>query len=189
MIYRPGDLFVMFDNRNMSACQPAYNFEPANADAKLSGPQCSAHSEDFCFFCAYERDPNAEHGSTSDLYASLTGLVETMTAQSREFPAIVSAVHGAYESQIKQLIDDPTFGHAPTWSKRAISRHLMYSNQFKSVFQEGVTQIFHSLVDSHNRHMKDAATGQIIESERMALMSTIQSLIKWEQHMRKGAAK
>ena len=149
-------------------------------DAHCRGPQCSSFPNEFCFFCAYERDPNAEHGTASDLYGSLQSLVETMSAQSREFPAIAAAVHSAYSVQIQHLVSDPEFGDAPAWSRKSIVRHLTYSNQFKGVFRSGVTQIFHSLVDSHNRNMRDRATGQIIESERMAFMNTVATYMKWE---------
>jgi len=164
----------------------AYHFDGAGDaseeedEAHCRGPQCSSFPDEFCFFCAYERDPNAEHGTASDLYGSLQSLVETMSSQSREFPAITAAVHSAYRVQIQHLISDPVFGTAPAWSRKSIIRHLTYSNQFKGVFRAGVTQIFHSLVDAHNRNMKDRATGQIIESERVALMSTLATYMKWE---------
>lgn len=170
---------------DVSGYAPAYALGAATPD----GPQCSAFPGEFCFFCAYERDPNAEAGSHADMYGSLAGLVKTMASAKREFHAIVEAVASAYNTQIKSLITDPTFGHAPTWGTESIARHLTYSSQFQVVFHQGVTQIFHSLVANHNRHMLDKTTGQVIETERQALMSTLGMFMKWEKFQESAGRK
>lgn len=162
------------------AYAPAYNLGGAGAKSG-SGPQCSAHPDTFCFFCAYEGDPNAEQGSQADLYGSLVSLVHTMSHGNKEFASIVEAVTHAYATQIRPHVSDAKFGIAPNWSRAAIARHLTYSTQFKGVFRTGVTQMFHSLVSAHNAHMIDSATGQVIESERAALMSTLNMMMKWDK--------
>ena len=165
---------------------PAEENEPAPAPAAAAtaaaaGPQCSQHPHDFCFFCAYEKDPNAESGSAADLYGSLTDLVHSMSAQSKELPAIVDAVAVAYEGQIRQHICDPVHGQAPEWSRRAIQRHLTYSNQFTPVFDNAVTQVFHSLVEAQNRTLLDATTGFVVEDHRAAFMHTLTHYMKWQR--------
>lgn len=145
------------------------------------GPQCSSHPDDFCFFCSYESDPNAERGSQADLYGSLVSLVQTMTHGNKEFPSVVESVWQAYNCEIRPHVCDETFGDSPVWTRESIARHLTYSAQFRGVFRAGVTQMLHSLVSAHNEHMIDAATGQVIESERAALMSTLAMMMKWEK--------
>lgn len=149
--------------------------------AAAAGPQCSQHPHDFCFFCAYEKDPNAESGSAADLYGSLTDLVHSMSSQSKELPAIVDAVAVAYEGQIRQHISDPVHGKAPEWSRRAIQRHLTYSNQFAPVFDNAVTQVFHSLVEAQNKTLLDATTGFVVEDHRSAFMHTLTHYMKWQR--------
>jgi len=171
-----------------AAYAPAYAFGGGGG----GGPQCSEHADDFCFFCAYEKDPNAEAGSAADLYGSLVDLVNSMTRQKKEFPAIVDAVATAYESQIRPFIDDPVHGSAPAWLPSSIERHLTYSNQFGAVFDGAVTQVFHSLVAAQNATMVDATTGHVIEENRKALMSTLDSYMKWQRFQSStggGAAK
>lgn len=145
------------------------------------GPQCSQYPHEFCFFCAYEKDPNAESGSAADLYGGLVDLVNSMTRQNKEFPAIVDAVHVAYETQIRPYTDDPDFGASPAWTPASIERHLTFSNQFAPVFDSSVTQVFHSIVAAQNRTLLDAVTGQVIEENRQALMSTLNNYIKWQK--------
>ena len=151
------------------------------AAGAAGGPQCSQHPEDFCFFCAYEKDPNAEAGSAADLYGSLTDLVHTMNRQDKELPAVVDAVAVAYEAQIRPHINDPVHGPAPAWTRQAIARHLTFSNQFKPVFDNAVTQVFHSLVAAQNKTLLDATTGFVVEEHRTALMSTLSHYIKWQK--------
>lgn len=164
-----------------NADEDSENSETAGAAAAAGGPQCSQHPGDFCFFCAYEKDPNAEAGSAADLYGSLTDLVHTMNRQDKELPAVVDAVAVAYEAQIRPHINDPVHGPAPVWSRQAIARHLTFSNQFKPVFDNAVTQVFHSLVAAQNKTLLDATTGFVVEEHRTALMSTLSHYIKWQK--------
>ena len=149
-----------------------------------SGPQCSEHPDEFCFFCAYEKDPNAEAGSAADLYGSLVDLVKSMQRQRREFPAIVDAVYSAYESQIRAHVHDPDFGSSPEWLATSIERHLTFSAQFEGVFDGAVTQVFHALIDSQNATVMDGVTGHVIEDRRSALMNTLDHYMKWQRFRR-----
>ena len=45
------------------------------------GPQCSGHPE-FCFFCNFESDPQAQ-GSSCDLYSVLVDLVKQLAQQKK----------------------------------------------------------------------------------------------------------
>lgn len=158
-------------------------------EATGGGPQCSEHPGDFCFFCAYEKDPNAEAGSAADLYGSLTDLVRSMERQRKEFPAIVDAVSAAYEGQIRPHVHDPEFGAAPEWSPASIERHLTFSSQFEGVFDNAVTQVFHALIDKQNNTVVDGVTGHVIEERRVALMSTLDHYMKWQRSLRMTAKK
>lgn len=151
------------------------------------GPQCSEHPDMFCFFCAYEKDPNAEAGSAADLYGSLVDLVNSMNRQKKEFPAIVDAVAVAYDTQIRPHVADPKFGPQPEWHSEAIGRHLTFSAQFEAVFDSAVTQVFHSIVSAQNATVMDATTGHVIEENRAALMNTLDHYMKW-QRFQAGAA-
>lgn len=176
-----------------AAYAPAYCFgRPSKkprrgAGSRPQGPQCSQHPDEFCFFCAYEKDPNAEAGSAADLYGSLVDLVNSMNRQKKEFPAIVDAVAVAYETQIRPHVHDPSFGAQPEWCPEAIERHLTFSAQFEGVFDSAVTQLFHSIVDAQNETVMDAVTGHVIEENRAALMSTLDHYMKW-QRFQAGAA-
>ena len=186
-----------------TAYKPAYAFggatcipvgegnKGAPAAAASGGPQCSQYPDQFCFFCAYEKDPNAESGSAADLYGGLVDLVHSMNRQKKEFPAIVDAIRVAYERQIRPYTDDPMFGQSPEWTQASIERHLTFSNQFAPVFDASVTQVFHSIVAAQNRTLMDAVTGHVIEENRQALMSTLNNYIKWEkfQKSRSGRSK
>lgn len=152
------------------------------------GPQCSEHPDQFCFFCAYERDPNSESGTSADLYGSLVDLVESMQRQKKEFPAIVDAVSVAYEGQIRPHVHDVDFGKAPEWTTASIERHLTFSNQFGQVFDSAVTQVFHALISRQNDCVMDATTGHVIEENRSALMNTLDHYMKWQRHQRTSAS-
>ena len=153
------------------------------------GPQCSEHPDVFCFFCSYEKDPNAEAGSAADLYGSLVDLVNSMTRQNKEFPAIVDAVSVAYETQIRPHVHDPDFGASPEWTAEAIERHLTFSNQFGGVFDSAVTQVFHALISSQNDTVMDATTGHVIEENRSALMNTLDHYMKWQRFQKSSAGR
>ena len=143
-----------------------------------SGPQCSSH-DDFCFFCSFEHDPNAERGTSSDLYGSLKDLAMSMDRDKKEFASIVEAVHRNYDEHVRPLVHCEKHGSNPEWTKASIRRHLCFSSQFSGVVGSGVVQIFHSLVSAHNDNLIDGSTGAVIESERAALMSTLGMMMKW----------
>jgi len=187
----------------VTAYAPAYAMGECGVTG--SGPQCSGFPDEFCYFCRCEKDVDTANGPTADLYGSLTGLIHTMTETNKEFVHIVGRVHFAYETQIRPILnstgrdddgdDDEVLLAAksmlstkkavpflyPPWSRESIARHITFSNQFRPVFKAGVTQIFHSIIGGHNRKMFDANTKEVIESERSALMSTLNMFMKWEK--------
>ena len=175
------------------AYAPAYNLKGGCKKRRTVkgkddvGPQCSEHPDEFCFFCAYEKDPNAEAGSSADLYGSLVDLVNSMQRQGKEFPAIVDAVAVAYETQIRPHVHDPDFGEGPEWLATSIQRHLTFSNQFGAVFEGAVTQVFHALISKQNECVLDGTTGLVIEENRCALMNTLDHYMKWQRFQRGGA--
>lgn len=189
------DPFFRGEGEAAAGCyEPAYRLggrsrkrrRAAESGAESGGPQCSEHPDEFCFFCAYEKDPNAESGSSADLYGSLVDLVNSMQRQGKEFPAIVDAVRVAYETQIRPHVHDPAFGDGPEWLSASIERHLTFSNQFGAVFESAVTQVFHSLISRQQDCVVDGATGHVIEENRSALMNTLDHYMKWQRFQRGG---
>jgi hypothetical protein len=201
---------VMADADEGDAQPPPTAYAPAYAlggcGGAGSGPQCSAFPDEFCFFCHSVKDVDAANGATADLYGSMTTLVQTMSESNKEFMHIVNALHHSYMTLVRPILnsnskggddddddddDDedamdgeeegkPRFVY-PAWGHDAIARHLTYSSQFRPVFQAGVTQILHSIINGHNRRMFDANTNEVIEPERAALMSTLNMYMKWEK--------
>lgn len=176
------------DHESMAGITTSYGPAYGMSASSTAGPQCSAHQE-FCFFCAYERDPGADSGSTGDLYGSLSDMVQSMVQSGKEFHAIVHAVFTAYRDQIQRHIEDPEYGMSPAWSKESVSRHLTYSSQFKGLFECNVRHIFQSLITAHNSTLIDKSSGEVVEEHRKALMGTLNTYMQWEKFMsgREGA--
>ena len=112
------------------------------------GPQCSG-STDFCFFCEFDNGGFGEE-SKDNLYESLKDIVRTMGGQKKEITHIVRAVSQNYEQYVRQHVDycHPVTGvniSKPEWTTESIKRHLLYSTEFRSLFQAALEQVYHSL--------------------------------------------
>jgi len=166
----------------------AYGVDPSK---DVDGPQCSA-STDFCFFCAFEPDPDAE-GGEADYHRCLTEFVSSLAEQDKEIPLIVDLLHQYYHRSVRKHISwkRPDTGVTvcqPEWTKDSIRRHLLHSNQFPALFSSIIRNIFHSIIVKHNETMLDADTGMVVEEHRKAFVDTIAEYRKWCA-TQQGAAK
>ena len=161
---------------------PAYGMCDSTDHA---GPQCSSCPGEFCFFCAFEADPEAAGGEL-DLYGSLVELVHTLGEQKKEVPTMVQTISRVYRETVQPHIEwtNPVTGvvvKSPVFTKDMIRRHLLHSNQFSGLFTSVVRQIFHSLICAHNETLMCAETGRIIEDHKKSFLETIDSYRKWNQ--------
>lgn len=157
----------------------AYGVDPSK---DVDGPQCSA-STDFCFFCAFEPDPDAE-GGEADYHRALTDFVHSLSEQDKEIPLIVDLLHRYYHTSVRKHIvwsrpDTGVTVKQPEWTKDSIRRHLIHSNQFPGLFSSIIRNIFHSIIIKHNETMIDATTGMLVDEHRKAFIGTIEEYRKW----------
>ena len=161
----------------------AYGICPStNSD----GPQCSA-SDGFCFFCAFEPDPDSV-GTTNDLYGSLSELVSSLASQDKEIPTIVDIVYRTYQNTVQPHIEwtNPATNIKachPVWTRDSIRRHLLHSNQFSGIWKSAIRNMYHSLICKHNETMIDRETGMIVDDHRKAFLETVDSYRKWATTM------
>jgi hypothetical protein len=141
-----------------SGTGPAYAVAGYGA-ADTNGVHCSAFNE-FCFFCTYQKNADAV-GSEADLYGNLVEMAENLATLKREPPAIAHHISTAYKSTVQHYVPDK-----PNWSVASILRHLLYSNTFETMFEDGVTSMFTSLIARQNSALVDTTSGQVIEDNR-----------------------
>ena len=145
---------------------PAYSLEPN----MRQGPQCSQHS-DWCFFCEYASTDDGD----IDLRATLVVLVGTLQRDQRELVHIVDALSLRYDQSIKPHVDG---NHV--WSKQSIRRHLLYSNEFASLFGGVITHVFQTIIENLNRNMMDDED-KVVEQQRKAFLETVKGYQAWTQ--------
>lgn len=138
------------------------------------GLHCSMFPNEFCFFCSYERNSDA-NGSDGDLYSSLVSMVEHLAGLRREPSAIVCHVYDAYEETVRQHVPD-----TPQWHRPSILRHLLYSGQFEAITDGTVGQMLTSLIARQNRSLIDVNTDLVIEENLKSFRDTVLTLIKWK---------
>lgn len=94
--------------------------------------KCSFACADFCFFCEYS---SSEAPAGVDYCAELRAIVTALAAQKKELPVVVDAVHRAYNNGPRALVSwESRTGEtvsAPEWTREAITRHLLYSTEFR----------------------------------------------------------
>ena len=156
-----------------TACVPAY-MTGGPSITETNGMHCSAWPDEFCFFCKFERNVDAS-GTESDLYGSLSDMVEHLASMKREPSAIACHVYDAYEVTVRCHIEDK-----PAWSKKSILRHIMYSGQFSQIVDTSVGHMLNALIARQNATLVDAATNIVIEENRKAFCDTVSTLIKWK---------
>ena len=163
----------------MSAFAPAYGVDPSKDS---DGPQCSS-TNDFCFFCEFEPDPDQSQSNETDYYTCLTEFVSSLADQNKELIFIVDAVYAYYTQTVKPRISwkSKTGQNVcqPVWTKDSIRRHLLHSGKFPSLFDCIIRNIFHSIIIKHNETMIDAESGAVVDEHRKAFLETVAEYRKW----------
>lgn len=153
------------------------------------GPQCSG-STDFCFFCAFDNGGNAKLSDTN-LYENLKDIVVQMAQNKKEISSIVTAVHNNYTQYVQQHVEychpvTQVSMKAPEWNTESIKRHLLYSTEFRGLFQAALEQVFHSLftVQSAGLVATDETTGKSeIDSMRLKEFNeTVKTYLAFQKH-------
>tara|TARA_B110000902_G_scaffold112095_1_gene132235 strand:- start:7392 stop:7946 length:555 start_codon:yes stop_codon:yes gene_type:complete len=157
---------------------PVAAYAMAGSGSIDNGVHCSRFPDDFCFFCAFERNPNAT-SNEKDLYSSISDMVQHMSSIKREPAAIADHVYKAYEDTVRHVVKGE-----PAWSKASILRHILYNGQFEDVFDTSVCNMLSSIIVRQNNTLVDGSTGNIIEENRKAFCDTVATLIKWKQSRR-----
>jgi uncharacterized membrane protein YebE (DUF533 family) len=107
--------------------------------------------------------------------------VSTLSAQKKELPVVVDAVYKAYNEGARPLIrwqsPDGNEVVSPEWTHDAITRHLIYSSEFRSLFHSAIDQVFHALIVTQNQNL--ISDGEVNEENRKAIMHTIKAYGEW----------
>ncbi len=158
----------------MDRKQLAYSVEAWFNGEPAAGPQCSSNGE-YCFLCDHSEQPG-------DPVGDLKAVVRKMVGQRKELPTIVNAVSAIYDEHIRSevIAKGPTGAElvAPSWSKRSISCHLIYSTEFPELFEAVVTQMHQSVIMALNRELISA--NGIIPEACDELRKMTASLKKWQ---------
>lgn len=160
----------------------AYNMAGASADNTDAELHCSMFPDDFCFFCAYERNSSAS-SNEKDLYGSISDMVKHMSTLKREPSAIAEHVYSAYEQTVRDVVPGK-----PEWKKESILRHITYNGQFDEIFETSVDNMLRAIIIKQNNSLVDPTTNLINEDNRKAFCETINTLIKWKASQRPGKA-
>lgn len=157
---------------------PAYGGLCPRAGTR-AGPQCSG-SRDFCFLCEFS---DATATASKSLVGEVKALASQLAKEGKELPVVVSAVARAYNEGVRQFVEweNPVTKkkvRGPAWTRDAIQRHLMYSNEFP-LFDEGVNQIFHALIVAEQNVVMAKSSGRVIPEAKAELLKTIAAYSRW----------
>ena len=99
---------------------------------------------------------------------------------------VVDSVHRMYEEEVRPEVtyDHPQTGAiltAPHWSRASIERHILYSGLCPTAHDHLVDHIFHSIIDSQNRNMRNRDTDRIDEESRKNFMDTMKHYTSWRK--------
>lgn len=162
-------------DKTCAELQPAYETDGALGELTGRGLHCSSYPDDFCFFCAYERNTDASSNEV-DLYGSLTDLAEHLSSLNREPAAIAQHIFAEYESSVRQHV-----AGNPKWTLKSITRHLLYnSGSSTGVFDSAITNMFTSLIARQNATLVDKSTNMVVEDHRKAFVDTVAQYAKWK---------
>lgn len=164
-------------NTGVSAAdlQPAYETDGATGELTTRGLHCSSYPNEFCFFCAYERNTDATSNEV-DLYGSLSDLATHLSELGREPAAIAQHVFAQYESSVRMHVADK-----PEWTLKSITRHLLYnSGATTGVFDTAITNMFTALIARQNATLIDKSTNMVVEDHRKAFVDTVAQYAKWK---------
>ncbi|MBN23102.1 MAG: hypothetical protein CL678_17585 [Bdellovibrionaceae bacterium] len=166
------------------AFEPAYRLCGTGA-----GPQCAA-SGAFCFFCAFSESPA---GSERGLVEDLKELVRQLNTERKEIEVIAEAVYHAYNDMVRDEVEwtapNGKVYEKPEWTVATIQKHLLFSTEFEELFENGVDQIFHSLIYRLNDRAINAADKSVDKETHGMLMDTIRNFRAWKKDRRQAARK
>jgi hypothetical protein len=159
--------------------------DPGDNPDDPKGPQCS-NFDDFCFFCEFLETPDAV-GTEADLYGSMKDIVNSMARQNREIPVIARTLQKNYDQCVREHVE---YTHRvtgcvverPVWSMAAITRHLLYSGEFKSLFPTVIRQMYHSIITRQNAVMIDPETGMVDGTRLNEFNSTVKTYLAFVKH-------
>jgi hypothetical protein len=114
---------------------------PADADA-LDG----ADDGGVCFACAYARQGREEDpfnaGETRDAYDDMQKLIAENYGKGISNPQLVSMVFDYFEREVRPL------GNFEAWSKRSITRHLLFHTNSEDIMMQEATTMLYSQIQS-----------------------------------------
>lgn len=96
-----------------------------------------------------------------------------MAAEQKSLPIIVNAVHRVYERHIRADALTETGNQGPEWSKKSIENHLLYSTEFRELFDSFVERCLQNIIIRQNASLVDELTGEIIDDKRKAFLETL----------------
>jgi hypothetical protein len=146
---------------------PIYSADFA-ANKNLS---CSSFPDDFCYLCSYMDRPLPGAGEMT-----MRDHVETLVEEEKELQTIVSAVQKIYNNSCRNHCRDCNGNVGPEWSTASITRHLLHT--YEAVFNRYTESILQHLVCKQASRILDL-DGHVAETERKALLNTIDHLVKW----------
>ena len=166
----------------------AASYGPAYGLGKeTGGPHC-ASSSDFCFFCRFSDVGEGVAGGS--ILGDLKEMVRQLASERKEVDTIVDAIHAAYEEHAKADVEyvdaDGKTVAAPTWRRRAIKRHLLFSREFEELFDHSIDNIFHSTIYHLNSKMIHRDTQMVEPKTHKMFIETIKAYRIWKHGARRG---
>ena len=143
---------IVDDDEDSKGKFPAY---PSTSAAAAEVPSkynhhCAGHNE-FCFFCEYDQTDACPDEAEEDLRADLAAYASSMISNKRELTTIARNIQKAYRTQVRPYVTYTPAGTdaeipKPDWSLKSIERHLMFSTEFRGVFNDYVERTFHGML-------------------------------------------
>jgi len=166
----------------------AESYGPAYGLGKeQGGPHCSS-STDFCFFCRFS-DAGAS-ASGGSILGDLKDMVRQLASERKEVDAIVDALFEAYEEHAKADVEyvdhDGKVVVAPTWPRRAIKRHLLFSREFEELFDHTIDAVFHSTLFYLNSKMIHRETKMVEPRTHKMFIETVKAYRMWKHAPRRS---
>lgn len=146
---------------------PLYSWGAGDDASKNLG--CSSSPNQWCFFCQYQ--PGCSKNNEGDLRSHVRLLVD----QSKDVSLIARSIKTAYDKRIRGTIRcefQNNILEKPEWSLRQITKHLVCSGEFPSLFGAVQKRIYESMILRLNESIVDK-NGRINHKERNALLSTM----------------
>lgn len=157
-------------------CGPVYGYSPNSAGRNTHG--CSG-SSDFCFLCEFSR---LDCGDTNYV-EEIRRLAMQLGHERKELPIVARAVSRAYEEGPQPWVvwEHPETGEritSPTWSREAITRHLLHSPEF-GFYNDTVNYIFQRIIAEEQATVLQPIAGGVHQDQKDNLLRTIAAYGDW----------